>query len=65
MNEQFDDLAKTIFDHETQGPGNPTANWDEQVEKTKNRFRVAAMSARLITLGPIYDMKMPQAAAAS
>ncbi len=64
MNERFDDLAKAIFDHEAQGPGNPIASWDEQVDETKNRYRVAAMAARLITLGPIYDMKMPQPATA-
>ena len=64
MNERFEDLAKAIFDHETQGPGNVAASWDEQADKTKNRYRVAAMTARLITLGPIYDMKMPQPAAA-
>ena len=57
MNEQFEDLAKTIFDHETQGPDNAAANWDEQDEKCKNRYRTAAITARLITLGPIYRIE--------
>ena len=62
MNEQFDDLAKAIFDHDHRHPDCPTADWDQQADETKNRFRVAAMTARIITMGPIYDIRMPQPA---
>ena len=64
MNEQFESLAKAIFDHENTGPECPVAVWDEQVEKHKNRYRTAAITARLITLGPIYRIEPLQPASA-
>ena len=58
MNERFEGLAKAIFEHECSGPESPAASWDEQNERCKKRYRVAAMVTRLITLGPIYQMDM-------
>ena len=58
MSEQFESLAKAIFEHECSGPESPAASWDEQNERCKKRYRVAAMVTRLITLGPIYEMGM-------
>ena len=58
MNEQFDGLAKTIFDHDNSGPDCPIAPWDKQCEAHKDRYRIAAMVSRLITLGPIYQLDM-------
>ena len=64
MNTKFDELAKGIFDLETQHPDCPAAAWNEQPDVLKNKYRVAAMTVRLITLGPIYDMRMPTPVAA-
>ncbi len=60
MNEQFESLAKAIFDHENSGPDCPAAPWDQQGKIHKNRYRAAAMACCLITLGPVYRMEMAQ-----
>ena len=65
MNEQFEGLAKAIFDHDNSGPDCPIATWDQQIEILKVRFRAAAMTSRLINLGPIYRMELAQATEAA
>ncbi len=60
MNEQFEALAKTIFNHEHSGRGSPAAIWDQQSESGRKRYRVAAMVSQLITIGPIYRMEVIQ-----
>ena len=64
MNKQFDGLAKAIFDHDNTGPGCPAAEWDEQPDSHKNRYRTVAMISRLVVLGPIYRMEIPQPSSA-
>ena len=60
MNTQFEELAQLVFNYETSHPDCPVATWSNQPEEIKDKYRVAAMTAHLIILGPIYEMKMPQ-----
>ena len=66
MNEQFNaPWYKAILDHDNSRPDCPIATWDQQNEILKDRFRAAAMTSRLITLGSIYRMEMVQATEAA
>ena len=64
MNEGFEDLAKAIFEHEHSDPNCPVADWEHQSIEHQDRYRTAAMAARLIVMGPIYNMEVIKASLA-
>ncbi len=57
-NEQFEGLAEAIFNYENDHFDSPIAIWEDQNSKLKQRYIVAAMTAKLITLGPIWKMEI-------